>query len=330
MRVAILGAGAIGSLVGAALYRGGAEVSVIARGANLEAILKDGLHISGDAESWNFRPRVSDKPEELGTQDLVVVAVKAPALPAIAASIGPLLEAGTSVAFLMNGVPWWYFHRHGGLNDNRRLPMIDPDGALWHSVGPHRVIGGVVRCAAFVESPGHVRVTSAVRRITLGRTDDSRDSDIETLQALMISGGLEASLAPNIRDAVWDKLVGNLMDGPVALLTGARSDVIFADGAIRTIAGAIGREVIAIGEAMGRTTSVDIEQTIEAGSQRKHLPSIAEDFQRKRLMEIDALMTMPLAFAAEHHVDTPMLDVLVALSKMRAQSSGLYRPSSSA
>src|SRR6185312_9172657 len=131
MRVAIFGAGAIGGLVGAALHRAGAEVSVVARGVHLAAIRKDGLRIAIDAESWTAPLRASDASADLGPQDLVVVAVKAPSLPAIAALIGPLLDPGTAVAFLMNGVPWWYFHGHGGPDEGRRLPLTDPGGAVW-------------------------------------------------------------------------------------------------------------------------------------------------------------------------------------------------------
>jgi 2-dehydropantoate 2-reductase len=324
MRVAIFGAGAIGGLVGAVLHRAGAEVSVVARGAHLEAIRKDSLSVAIDAERWTAPLRASDAPTDLGPQDLVVVAVKAPSLPTVAASIAPLLDAGTAVAFLMNGVPWWYFHGHGGPDEGRRLPLIDPGGTVWDIVGPQRVVGGVVRCAAAVEMPGRIRVTGTVRRMLLGRPDNGLDARLEAFRDLLCAGGIEAAIAPDIRDAIWDKLVGNLMDGPLAMLTGARSDILFANEDCSAVARAIGREAIAIGAAMGRGNGVDVEQAVGSGRSRVHLPSIAEDLRRGRAMEIDALMSVPLAFAAERGVKTPMLDAVVAMAKLRARAAGLY------
>ncbi|MBN9076460.1 MAG: hypothetical protein BGN87_23570 [Rhizobiales bacterium 65-79] len=324
MRVAIFGAGAIGGLVGAVLHRAGAEVSVVARGAHLEAIRENGLRIAIDADNWIAPLPASDEPADLGPQDLVVVAVKAPSLPAVAASIAPLLDAETAVAFLMNGVPWWYFHGHGGPDEGRRLPLIDPRGALWDAVGPRRVVGGVVRCAAVVEMPGRIRVTGTVRRILLGRPDNSSDARLKECRDLLAAGGIEAAIAPNIRDAIWDKLVGNLMDGPLAMLTGARSNILFADEGCSALARAIGYETIAIGRAMGRKNGVDMEAAIRSGRGRVHLPSVAQDLLRGRAMEIDALMSVPLAFAAERGICTPMLDAVVAMAKLRARAAGLY------
>ncbi|MGN6768832.1 MAG: ketopantoate reductase family protein [Rhizobiaceae bacterium] len=324
MRVAIFGAGAIGGLVGAALHRAGAEVGIVARGAHLEAIRKEGLSVAIDAETWTARLHASDEPADLGPRDLVVVAVKAPSLPAVADSIGPLLNAGTAVAFLMNGVPWWYFHGHGGPDEGRRLPLIDPGGAVWNAVGPERVIGGVVRCAAIVEMPGRIRVTGTVRRILLGRPDNNSDAHLQECRDLLAAGGIEAATVPDIRDAIWDKLVGNLMDGPLAILTGARSDILFTDEGCIALARTIGHEAIAIGRAMGRKNSVDVDQAVQSGRGRVHLPSIAQDLQRGRPMEIDALMSVPLAFAAERSVVMPMLDAVVAMAKLRARAAGLY------
>jgi 2-dehydropantoate 2-reductase len=324
MRVAIFGAGAIGGLVGAVLNRAGAEVSIVARGAHLEAIRENGLRVTIDAENWTARLPTSDEPADLGPQNLVVVAVKAPSLPAVAASITPLLDAETAVAFLMNGVPWWYFHCHSGPDEGRRLPLIDPGEALWDAVGPQRVIGGVVRCAAIVEMPGRIRVTGTVRRILLGRPDNISDARLEEFRELLAAGGIEAVTAPDIRDAVWDKLVGNLMDGPLAMLTGARSDMLFADEDCSAIARAIGHEAIAIGRAIGRHNGVDVEAAIRSGRGRVHLPSVAQDLQRGRAMEIDALMSVPLAFAAERGIRTPMLEAVVAMAKLRARAAGMY------
>ena len=143
MRICIFGAGSVGGYLAGYLAQGGADVSVVARGVHLAAIRARGLTVETPDNSITGRVRASDQPADLGAQDAVIVTVKAPALPDVAAAIAPLLHADTVVAFVMNGIPWWYFHVHGGQFDGRRLPHLDPDDALWRAVGPQRAIGGV-------------------------------------------------------------------------------------------------------------------------------------------------------------------------------------------
>src|SRR5215813_9752720 len=139
MRICIFGAGSVGGYLAASLAQGGADMSVVARGAHLAAIRSNGLTVETPDGAITARLRASDNPAELGPQDAVIVTVKSPALPAVATSITPLLKPDTPVAFVMNGIPWWYFHPH----EDRRLPRLDPGNALWNTVGPHRAIGGV-------------------------------------------------------------------------------------------------------------------------------------------------------------------------------------------
>lgn len=324
MRVAIFGAGAIGGLVGAVLHRAGADVGVLARGGHLEAIRRDGLSLTADGQTETYKLRATASPEELGPQDLVIVAVKAPSLPAVAASISPLLGPDTAVAFLMNGIPWWYFHGHGGRDEGRRIPLADPGGTIWDAIGPDRVIGGVVCCACTAYAPGRIQLVGAMRRIQLGRPDGRVDPVVRELADLLGTGGIDAQVVPEIRDAIWNKLVSNLMDGPIAMLTGTRSNVIFAEEGCRTIARAIGREGIALGRMMGRQIDLDIEQAIELGQRRPHLPSIAEDLQRGRPMEVDTLINIPMAFAAERGVAMPTLDAIAAMAKLRTRAMGAH------
>jgi 2-dehydropantoate 2-reductase len=158
MRICVFGAGSVGGYLAAYLARGGAEVSAIARGAHLAAIRSNGLTVETPDEKLTVRIAASDNPAELGRQDLVLVTVKAPALPDVAATIAPLLDPQTAVAFVMNGIPWWYFHAHGGALDGRQLNLLDPNGALWRTVGPDRAIGGVFWPACSVPFPGVVRL----------------------------------------------------------------------------------------------------------------------------------------------------------------------------
>src|SRR5580700_2402357 len=158
MRICVFGAGSVGGYLAAYLARGGAEVSVVARGAHLAAIRANGLTVETPDEALTVRIAASDNPFELGRHDLVLVTVKAPALPEVAATIAPLLGSQTAVAFVMNGIPWWYFHAHGGPLDGRQLGLLDPNGALWRTVGPERAIGAVFWPACSVPAPGVIRL----------------------------------------------------------------------------------------------------------------------------------------------------------------------------
>ena len=173
MKICIYGAGAIGGHLASRLYRAGADVSVIARGAHLAAIQANGLTVHAIDGEHHAPVRASHDPADLGRQDAVFVTVKAPALPAVAASISPLLSTDTSVAFVMNGIPWWYFDHLAGPHEGKSLPRIDPDDALRRALGQGRTIGGVVYSASAVTAPGVVEVEQPKSRIILGEPDGS-------------------------------------------------------------------------------------------------------------------------------------------------------------
>ena len=158
MRICVFGAGSVGGYLAAYLARGGAVVSAVARGAHLAAIRANGLTVETPDDQLTVRIAASDIPAELGRQDMVLVTVKAPALSQVAATIAPLLGSQTSVAFVMNGIPWWYFHAHGGPLDGKQLNLLDPGGALWRAIGPDRAIGAVFWPACSVPAPGVVRL----------------------------------------------------------------------------------------------------------------------------------------------------------------------------
>ena len=325
-RICVFGAGAIGGHVVGRLAKGGAEVSVVARGPHLAAIQADGLHVHAPDGPIHARVRASADPAELGPQDAVVVTVKAPALPAVAASIGPLLRPDTPVAFVMNGIPWWYFHQHGGTHDGLRLDKLDPGGAVWQAVGPDRVIGGVVYSACTVTAPGVVEVESQRSRIILGEPDGRISERAEALAAALRGGGMAMEVTPRIRDAIWAKLLLNLGSGPLAVLTGAAPNRFFAEDACREAAHRILDEGAGIARAMGCAVSPDAEGQVRRGRASKHKPSILQDLELERPMEIEAIYGAPLDLARMHGVDTPLLDLLVAMARLRAQEAGLYTP----
>src|SRR5271166_4507873 len=204
MRICVFGAGSVGGYLAGHLARGGVDVSVVARGAHLAAIRANGLTVETPDTTINVKLPASDNPAELGGHDAVIVTVKAPSLPAVAATIAPLLRPDTPVAFLMNGIPWWYFHAHGGPLDGRRLPRLDPGDALWRAIGPQRAIGGIFWPACSVPAPGVVRLlTGAGRGTAFGEPDGSTTPRIEALAAAFRAADLLVTIASNIRELIW-------------------------------------------------------------------------------------------------------------------------------
>lgn len=324
MKVCVFGAGAIGTHVAGRLAKGGATVSVVARGPQLAALRANGLRVHAADGEINARVAASADAQELGRQDVVVVTVKAPALPSVARGIGPLLGPDTAVAFVMNGIPWWWFQGTGGAGEGQRLPKLDPGDALRDAVDPARVIGGVVYSACTVTEPGVVHVENQRSRIVLGAPDGRPSERIEALAALLRAGGLVMEVTGRIRDAVWAKLLLNLGSGPLAVLTGCAPAQIFAEDACRDATRRILAEGAAIAAALGCPVEPNAEGQIANGAKSHHKPSILQDLEQGRPMEIDALYGVPLDFARSHGVATPTLDLLIAMVRARARQAGLY------
>ncbi len=324
MKVCVFGAGAIGGHLAGRLARGGAVVSAVARGEHLLAIQADGLRVQAPDADMHARIQASADPAALGPQDAVIVAVKAPALPQVAAAIGPLLRPDTAVAFVMNGIPWWYYHGHGGAEDGQRLPRLDPGGAVWDAVGPDRAVGGVVYSACTVTAPGVVHVESARSRLVLGEPCGPALPRTEALAEALRAGGLQVDVTDRIRDAVWAKLLLNLGGGPLGVLTGCAPRRFYAEEAIRDATRRVVAEGAAVARAMGCDVAPDVEGQIRNGAQSSHRSSILQDLDLGRPMEIDALLSVPLDMARAHGVATPTLDLLAAMVRARAREAGLY------
>jgi 2-dehydropantoate 2-reductase len=325
MRICIFGAGSVGGYLAAFLAKGGADVSVVARGAHLAAIRASGLRVETPDSSIDVRLPASDNPADLGKQDAVIVAVKAPSLPSVAAVIGPLLGPDTSVAFPMNGVPWWYFHAHGGRHEGRRLPRLDRNDALWRIVGPERAIGGVFWPACSTPAPGVVRLlTGAGRGTVFGEPDGSTTPRIEALAAAFHAADLPVTIAPNIRELIWQKLVFNLSAGPMCVLTQSPVRATHEEPALIECSRRAVAEAEAIAAAMGHRPDIDIERVVAANMQLAHRPSILQDLEAGRPMEIDALYSVPLEMARMMDIVTPTLDLLAAMIKVKARAAGLY------
>jgi 2-dehydropantoate 2-reductase len=268
--------------------------------------------------------RASDNPAELGEQDAVFVTVKAPALPVVAASIGPLLGPETSVTFVMNGIPWWYFDHLSGPHEGKSLPRIDPDDVLRRALGPGRTIGGVVYSASAVTSPGVVVVEQPKSRIILGEPDGTLSDGVLKLSGLISQGGISGEATPAIRNEIWNKLISNLAGGTLAVLTGSAPVNIYVEPAAEHAALRMMHEATAIAQALGADPTTNHAQRIIGQRSMDHKPSILQDLELGRPMEIDGMFDAPLALAHMAGVEAPTLELLVALCKLRARSAGLY------
>ena len=268
--------------------------------------------------------RASADPAELGKQDAVFVTVKAPALPAVAASIGPLLGADTPVAFVMNGIPWWYFDNLPGPHEGKSLPRIDPGDVLRRALGPGRAIGGVVYSASAVTSPGVVVVEQPKSRVILGEPDGTLSDRVLTLSGLISKGGISGEATPAIRNEIWNKLISNLAGGTLAVLTGCAPKGIYVEPATEHASLRMMHEATAIAQALGADPTTNHALRINGQRSMDHKPSILQDFELGRPMEIDGMFDAPLALAHLAGVEVPTLELMVALCKLRARSAGLY------
>ena len=323
MKICVFGAGAIGGHLAGRLFKGGADVSAVARGAHLAAMQRDGLRVHAPDGEIHAMVRASADPADLGPQDVVIVAVKAPALASVAAGIGPLLGPDTSVVFAMNGLPWFYFHRHGGALDGTRLARIDPGNAVWDAIGPERAIAGIVYSACSVTEPGHIHVEGR-SRLVLGEPDGTVSPRALALADVLRAGGINMDVTPKIRDEIWRKLLLNMITGPLCVLGQANLNDAHTDPETQAASRAMLAEATALAHAMGCEISLNPDKVMAANLGTVHKPSILQDLELGRPMEIDALYVTPLELAKKLGVEMPVFELLVALTKIRARSAGLY------
>jgi 2-dehydropantoate 2-reductase len=322
MKVCVFGAGAIGGNLAARLASTDAQVSVIARGEQLAAIKGHGITVeTPEQPSINARVAASADARDLGPQDLVIVTVKAPALPDVARGIGPLLKPDTPVLFVMNGIPWWYFHAHGGPLDGRRLSAIDPGDAVWNAVGPQRAVGAVIYSSNTVVRPGVIRNISGRVHLVIGEPNGERSQRVETIARLLAAGGAKADISARIRDDVWTKLLANMASNPLTFLAQSSLGEMFSEPACAEAVRTIAKEAAGIAKALGCDVTLDADKAFTGAS--RHKPSIVQDLERGRPLELAAMFTVPAEFGKMLGVQTPMLDLMVTLMKLRAKAAGL-------
>lgn len=327
MRLCIYGAGAIGGYLAAKLASAGAvDLSIVARGDHLKAIRAGGLRlIEGEADrAWPVK--ASDDPSTLGPQDYVVLTMKAHSVPAALPGLPPLIGPDTAVVTMQNGVPWWYFHRHGGALEGRRIDAVDPGGVISAAIGAERAIGTAVYVAAEVEAPGIVRHAYGTR-ISLGEPSGEKSPRATRLAEAMIAAGMQAPVRTDIRSEIWVKLWGNLSFNPISALTGSTLDQIIGDEGTRGVARAMMVEAQAVAEKLGVRFPIDVDRRIAGAAEvGAHRTSMLQDLERGRLMEIDALVSAVQELGRLTGIPTPTIDTVLALVRRLAIAKGCYAP----
>ena len=319
-KICIFGAGAIGGLVGAKLARKAeADVSLIARGAHLAAMESNGLTLKQDGETFTVRPRVTSDSKTLGPQDFVIVTVKANALTSVLDQLQPLIGNDTAVLFAQNGVPWWYFYKHGGPYDGHTIESVDPGGEIWKRIGPERALGSFVWQAASLESPG-VIAHHYGERMPIAEPSGEKSERAQVLSRFLVSAGIKSPVRGNLRDEIWLKLWGNLSFNPVSVLTLGTLDQLAGDTNTRRVILAMMQESRAVGEALGVKFTVDAEERMEmAAKVGSHRTSMLQDVEAGRPNELDCLLGAVIELAHLVGIATPTLNIVYDLTKFRSR-----------
>lgn len=324
MKICIFGAGAVGGLMAAWLARAGHEVCVVARGATLEAIRREGLRVRTLASGETQATRVAAESDasRFGPQDCVIVAVKGQSLPQVASAIAPLLGPSTDIVTAMNGVPWWFFDRLPYGKGKLHLESLDPGGALARAMPTGQIVGCVVHLAASTPEPGLVSHNHGTRLI-LGEPGGGESGRLKRVADALTGAGFEALRSDFIEKDYWVKLLGNVSFNPVSALTLSTAERLIDDRYVKDYMVAIMREVLAIGRAVGVDADIDPEARIDmARSLGRFKTSMLQDLEAGKTLEVDGLLAGTLEIARTAGVPAPFTESLMGLIRQRAQSTG--------
>jgi 2-dehydropantoate 2-reductase len=324
VKICIVGAGAIGGVLGIRLAEAGHDVSLLARGAHLAALRENGAKLIDHRGETLVRVAASDDPADFGPQDYVVITLKTPSLPAVVPKLSPLLGDDTAVVTAMNGIPWWFCQHLDDPLKGRQLQSIDPDGALAAALPPERIIGGVVHAGASVSEPGVIH-HAAGDLFILGEPDGPAKPRTEALGAAITDAGLTGRVTDSIHQEIWSKLVGNMGMGPISALTKLTLSGIANDRDARPLSVAMIEEAVAIGGQIGLHLDMTAEARVDLGAELGDFkPSILQDLEKGRPMEIDALIGVVAELGRLADVPTPTIDIVLALQRAQARFAGLY------
>jgi 2-dehydropantoate 2-reductase len=318
MKIAIIGAGAIGGYVGVKLALAGEDVTFMVRGANLEAIRQRGMVLEMEDGSRLVADKVkaSNDYDAVGPQDLVILATKAQQVEAVAASVPKLFGPDTVVVTMQNGIPFWYFHQHGGELAGSRVSSVDPTGEISRLIPAERVLGCVVYPASELTAPGVVKHIEG-DRFPLGELDGSISPRVQRISETFIRAGFKAPVLDNIRSEIWLKLWGNLTFNPVSALSRATLVDICQYPLTRELAAAMMAEAQEVAGKLGITFRVSIDKRI-GGAEKvgKHKTSMLQDVEAGRELEVDALVGSVVELARLTKTPTPHIDAVYALTKL--------------
>jgi 2-dehydropantoate 2-reductase len=327
VKIAIVGAGAIGGYLGAKLSNAGEDVTFIARNQNLAAIQSNGFHLVLEDGSEEHAPgvRAVQRMADAGPQDAVLLTVKAHQVGDLLPDLQELLGPNTMVVTMINGIPWWYFHRLGGAHEGRGLESVDPGGRIAAAIGSDRIIGSVVYPAAELVAPGVVRVIEG-NRFTLGEIDGSRSERIEALSQAMMRAGFKAPVSRDIRGEIWLKLWGNLSFNPISALTHATLEDICTFAPSRTLAANMMREAQTVAEKLGVVFKISLDKRI-AGAQAvgAHKTSMLQDVEHGRAIELNALVGSVVELGRITETPTPTIDAIFSAAQLLAHTLATHK-----
>jgi len=324
-RIGIVGAGAIGGHFAARLAAAGHSVSMLARGATLRALRTNGLVYSSAGTPARATAVVAhERSEDLGPQELVVIAVKSQALPGLAETLVPLIGPDTVVLPVGNGLPWWYFLVPGQPLAGLRLSSVDPQGTIERALPLDQVLGGSVMASCSSSAPGVV-VHHSGGRVLLGEPGGDVSPRVQEWADVLSTAGLQASVSSDIRADLWVKLLGNVCANPLSLLTQAGTDCLIDEPGTRMIFERLMQECLALGRRVGLTLDIDVEKRIAQTRQLGAIKSsMLQDLEAGRSVELDAIIGAPLECATRVDFPTPLMQTVFALARMRAMQAGLY------
>lgn len=316
MKYAIVGAGAIGAFAGAMLARAGEDVTLIARGPHLRVMQEHGVRVRGEIGEFAVHPVATDDPAAAGPVDVVLLTLKAHGLAAMAPRLAPLIGDDTCVVSAQNGIPWWYFYRHGGEWEGTHLETVDPGGVIAQSIDPSRVIGCVVYPSTTIVEPGivwHIEGT----RFAIGEPDGSKSERCRRIADSFIKAGLRCPIRADIRHDMWVKLMGNVAYNPISALTRATLVEIVRCRETRELAAAIMAEAESVAERLGINMGVSIEQRLEGAEKvGAHKTSMLQDVEAGRPMELDAIVGAVVELGEKMKLALPCTKAVYACVKM--------------
>jgi 2-dehydropantoate 2-reductase len=320
MRFAIVGAGAIGAFLGGMLAKAGEDVTLIARGAHLRAMSERGVRVRGSLGEFVAHPNVTDDPATLNNVDVIILTLKAHSLPEIASKLAPMIGPETSIISAQNGIPWWYFYRHGGEFEGLQLDAIDTGGKLAKMLPPERTIGCVIYCSTVISEPGVVEHLEGTR-FTIGEPDGSRSERCQNIAQSFIRAGLRCPIRSNIRHDIWVKLLGSVAFNPISALTRATLIEIVQCQETRDLSDEIMKEAEAVAQRLGVEVPITREQRLKgAEAVGQHKTSMLQDVEAGRRLEWEAIVGVLVELGNKLDVPMPHTTAVAACTKLLSQN----------